>query len=277
VKQRFLADLPASAFALSNADDARGRSMVATTSASVAYYGTGPDALLPWSVERCDERGTAMVIGTDRVRTRLLGDHNAGNLAAAVTAATLLGEDRDRILAAVPRLLGAPGRMQRVASTPVLGLVDYAHTPAALHAALATARRLRREGKLIVVAGCGGDRDARKRPAMGAEIATADVPILTSDNPRSEDPHAIVEAMLSGVPAGRRRSVRVELDRRRAIGLAATLARPGDAVLVAGKGHETTHEIAGAKHPFDDRRELRAALMRSPGASLASAEGSIGR
>ncbi|RDI73916.1 Mur ligase middle domain [Gaiella occulta] len=188
VERRFHADLPASAFALGNADSARGRSMVAATGASVAFYGTGADALLPWSLRRCDEHGMAMRIGPHRVRTRLLGEHTAGSLAAAVTAATLLGENIERVIEAVPLLRGAPGRMQRVASGPVLGLVDYAHTPAALGAALATARRLRPGGKLIVVGGCGGDKDRQKRPAMGAQIATADLPIFTSDNPRSEDP-----------------------------------------------------------------------------------------
>lgn len=270
VKQRFLADLPASAFALSNADDPRGRSMVATTKARIAFYGTGPETLLPWSVQRSDEHGMEILIGTHCVRTKLIGHHNAGNLAAAVTAATLLGEDRERILAAVPRLRGARGRMQRVVSGPVLGIVDYAHTPAALHAALETARVLRPDGKLVVVAGCGGDRDREKRPAMGVQIASADAPIFTSDNPRSEDPHAIVQAMLSGVPARRRPLVRVELDRRLAIQLAASLAEPGDVVLVAGKGHETTHEIAGEKHPFDDSVELRAAFVKTGGRPAAA-------
>lgn len=212
----------------------------------------------------------AIRIGPHRLRTTLLGEHNAGNLAAAVTAATLLGENIERVIQAVPLLRGAPGRMQRVASGPVLGLVDYAHTPAALQVALATARGLRPDGKLIVVAGCGGDRDREKRPAMGAQIATAETPIFTSDNPRSEDPHAIVAAMLAGVPARRCSFVRIELDRRRAIALAASLAEPGDIVLVAGERHETTHEIAGEKHPFDDRAELRAALedRKTPGRPL---------
>lgn len=129
-----------------------------------------------------------------------------------------------------------------------------------MRAALATARGLG-AGALIVVGGCGGDRDPGKRPAMGAAMATADVSILTSDNPRSEDPRAIVDAMLSGVPTARRAHMRVELDRRRAIELAARLAEPGAVVLVVGKGHETTHEIAGVKHPFDDAVELRAAIV----------------
>jgi UDP-N-acetylmuramoyl-L-alanyl-D-glutamate--2,6-diaminopimelate ligase len=122
---------------------------------------------------------------------------------------------------------------------------------------------LRPDGKLIVVGGCGGDRDRQKRPAMGALLATVDIPIFTSDNPRSEDPQAIVEAMLCDIPARARAGVYVELDRRRAIRRAAALAEPGDVVLVTGKGHELTHEIAGEQHPFDDRVEVRAALLRS--------------
>lgn len=198
-------------------------------------------------------------IGPHVVSTSLVGEHNASNLAAAVTAAILLGEDLERVLMAVPKLRGAPGRMQRVVCGPVLGIVDYAHTPEAVRLALAAGRSLRPDGRLIVVAGCGGDRDMQKRPAIGGALATADAAIFTSDNPRSENPETIVAAMLSGVPPARRRFVHVELDRRRAIHLAARLARPGDILLALGKGHETTQEIAGAAYPWDDALELRAA------------------
>ena len=260
VKQRFLGDLPAHAFALANADDRYGRFMVATTKARVAFYGRGPEALLPWSLERLDERGAVVGIAGRRVRTRLLGEHNAGNLAAAVTAATLLGEDLERVLQVVPRLSGPPGRMQRVAAGSVLALVDYAHTPESLGRALASARSLRPGGKLIVVGGCGGDRDPGKRAAMGAALATADVPIFTADNPRSEDPCAIVESMLGDLGPRELQRVIVELDRRRAIRQAVRLAEAGDTVLLVGKGHEGSQEIAGTKHAWDDAAELRAAL-----------------
>jgi UDP-N-acetylmuramoyl-L-alanyl-D-glutamate--2,6-diaminopimelate ligase len=273
VKQRFLADLPASAFALANADDARCRYMVATTRARIAFYGGDAEAMLPWSVAHCSERGMHVRIGCHRARTRLIGDHNAGNLAAAVTAAALLGEDVERIVAAVPRLRGARGRMERVVPGPVLGIVDYAHTAEALRLAIEAARRLRPDGKLILVGGCGGDRDNEKRPGMGAEIAIADVPIFTADNPRSEDPRTIVSAMLSGVPATSRGRVRIELDRSRAIELAASFAEPGDVVLVVGKGHETYQEVAGAKQPWDDAAALRAALQSRRGRSQARGPG----
>ena len=262
VKQRFLGDLPEAAFALSNADDERGRYMVETTRARVTYYGRGPEALLPWSVHERDEWGMGISFGPHRARTTLIGDHNAGNLAAAVTAAALLGVDGVEIAESIPRVRGARGRLQRVVGRPVLGIVDYAHTPGALRHALATARALRPRGKLLVVGGCGGDRDHLKRPAIGALIATADVPVFTADNPRSEAPQAIVEAMLEGAPARRRAAVRIELDRGHAIELAVREADAGDVVLVTGKGHETTHECASEVHPFDDCVELRAALER---------------
>ena len=260
VKQRFLGDLPASAFALTNADDRYGRFMVATTAARIAFYGCGAEALLPWSLERCDERGSVVRIARRRVRTRLLGEHNAGNLAAAVTAATLLGADLERVLGAVPQLTAPRGRMQRIAGGPVLAIVDYAHTPESLVRVLASVRSLRPGGKLIVVGGCGGDRDTGKRAGMGAALATADVPIFTADNPRSEDPVAIVESMLGGLDPGERPRVIVELDRRRAIRQAVRIAEPGDAVLLVGKGHERSQEIAGTKHRWDDAAELRHAL-----------------
>ncbi len=270
VKQRFLGGLPTSAFALANADDERGRFMVATSRARVAFYGSGAQARWPWSLERCNERGTDLLIGPHRVRTPLLGEHNASNLAAAVTAASLLGQDLERVARAIPRLRGPRGRMQRVVAGPVLGIVDYAHTPESLNRMLTSARGLRPGGKLIVVGGCGGDRDRQKRPAMGAAIASADVPIFTSDNPRSEDAEAIVHAMLGGVPRPWKPRVRVALDRRDAIQHAASLAEPGDIVLLVGKGHESSQEIAGTKHPWDDAAELRDALHQAPVSRVAS-------
>jgi UDP-N-acetylmuramoyl-L-alanyl-D-glutamate--2,6-diaminopimelate ligase len=142
---------------------------------------------------------------------------------------------------------------------PYLVLVDYAHTPDAVTALLAEARRLAGAGRVFVVLGCGGDRDRAKRPAMGSAAAIgADVAIFTNDNPRSEDPDEIVAAMLSGVPAGT--DVAVELDRRAAIDLAVTTAKPGDVVVIAGKGHEQGQEADGTVTPFDDRAVVREAL-----------------
>jgi UDP-N-acetylmuramoyl-L-alanyl-D-glutamate--2,6-diaminopimelate ligase len=260
VKQRFFAQLPPSAFALANADDPSAAFMVATTRARVAFYGSRADALLPWSVERRDERGMDVHIGLHHMRTRLVGEHNAGNLAACVSAATLLGEELASVVAVVPHLRGARGRMQLVVAEPVLAIVDYAHTPEAVWLALAAARSLRPSAKLIAVGGCGGDRDSGKRPAIGAALATADAAIFTADNPRSEDPLAIVRAMLAGIPASCRATVQIELDRSRAIGLAVSIAQPGDIILVVGKGHERAQEISGTRHRWDDAAEVRAAL-----------------
>lgn len=278
VKQRFLGDLPAAAFALANADDDLARFMLATTKARCAFYGSGTEALLPWALEHCDEHGMSVRVGHRRVRTSLIGRHNAGNLAAALTAATLLGYDLEQTAPLVPCLEGAPGRMQPVVWGPVLGVVDYAHTPEAVQLALAAARGLRPEGRLLVVAGCGGERDRQKRPAIGGALAMADTAIFTADNPRSEDPEAIAAAMLAGVPPARRRHVQVELDRGRAIQRAARLATPGDVVLLLGKGHETVQEVGATKHPWGDAAQLQRALQHERhGGQRRAASGARGR
>ena len=139
----------------------------------------------------------------------------------------------------------------------LLVLVDYAHTPDALEAAIASVRAVT-QGQVWVVFGCGGDRDAGKRPQMGRVALSADRVVVTSDNPRSEDPEAIVADILAGMPEGH--GATVQLDRAQAIRWALHQARPGDAVLLAGKGHETTQEVAGHKRPFDDRAVARAAM-----------------
>jgi UDP-N-acetylmuramoyl-L-alanyl-D-glutamate--2,6-diaminopimelate ligase len=144
---------------------------------------------------------------------------------------------------------------------PFALLVDYAHTPDGLVQVLSTLRELRPEGRVVLVFGCGGDRDRSKRPEMGRAAGAADVVVVTSDNPRSEDPGAIIDAVLAGVPEGT--PTIVEPDRRSAIAAALHQARPGDVVVVAGKGHEATQDVAGERRPFDDRavaRELLAAM-----------------
>jgi murein peptide amidase A len=227
--------------------------MVATTAARVAFYCRGQEALLPWSLERCDEGGSVVRIGSQPVRTRLLSEHNASNLAAAVTAASLVGADLESVLRAIPCLTGPRGRMQRVAPGRVLAIVDYAHTPESLSRVLASARSLHPSGKLIVVGGCGGDRGRKKRPAMGAAIAAADVPIFTADYPRFEDPRAIIDTMLSGLSPSEQRRVRVELDRRRAIQQAVHVAEPGDVILLASPGSPTSSDPAAgreARHAY---------------------------
>ncbi len=198
--------------------------------------------------------------------TQLAGDFNLANAALAVVGLVAAGVEPVVAAAGVAACPGVPGRMERVAAQGVLALVDFAHTPDALRRLLATVRPLVAEGgRLLVVIGCGGDRDPHKRPVMGAiAVRDADVAVLTSDNPRSEDPAAIVAAMRVGaddaVADGAGGHLEVDTDRRAAIGLACALAQDGDVVLIAGKGHETGQEIAGVVHPFDDRLVLAEAL-----------------
>ncbi|HEY4315951.1 MAG TPA: UDP-N-acetylmuramoyl-L-alanyl-D-glutamate--2,6-diaminopimelate ligase [Actinomycetes bacterium] len=199
--------------------------------------------------------------------TALAGDFNLANAALAVAMLVTAGLPAQEAAAGVAACPGVPGRMERV---PVEGgpvaLVDYAHSPDALERLLVTARGLAGDGRLVLVVGCGGDRDRHKRPAMGAIAARgADVVVLTSDNPRAEDPAAILVAVHQGAEQARadgaRGEVLVEVDRRSAIRTAVGLAGPSDVVVVAGKGHEQGQETNGVVTPFDDRVELRAALQ----------------
>lgn len=198
----------------------------------------------------------ATPMGEATVRSPLPGVANARNVAAALGAGLLLGAPLADLAHALGEVRGPPGRMERVFGGGVEVWVDYAHTPDALAEALDAVRAVT-PGKVWVVFGCGGDRDRRKRPEMGRASLSADRVLVTSDNPRSEDPEAIVADILAGIPEG---GAVVELDRGRAIHRAVAEAAPGDAVLIAGKGHETTQVLADATVPFDDRAVARAAL-----------------
>jgi UDP-N-acetylmuramoyl-L-alanyl-D-glutamate--2,6-diaminopimelate ligase len=219
------------------------------------------DVTDPWGARLADEvRGVPVVRvdAGDTARTQLLGDFNARNAALAVAALVATGIDRKTAADGVAALSGVPGRMERIdQGQPYLAVVDYAHTPEAV-ARLLDALRPLTSGRLIIVLGCGGDRDAGKRPLMGAAAARgADAAIFTDDNPRSEPSAQILAAMLAGVPAAQRHRVEVEPDRRAAIARAVAAARSGDTVVVAGKGHETGQESGGEVTPFDDRDVLR--------------------
>ncbi len=196
------------------------------------------------------------------MRTALIGAFNVANVLAAYATARLAGYDTEVIAAGLAAPMRVPGRMEPIATgRPFLVFVDYAHTPEALRAALAAARTfVAPASRLLVVFGCGGDRDRAKRPAMGA-VATqmSDVAYLTSDNPRSEDPHAIAREVLADISAERPAPV-VELDRRRAIRLALRAAAAGDVVVIAGKGHESGQTAHGVTVPFDDRVVAREEL-----------------
>jgi UDP-N-acetylmuramoyl-L-alanyl-D-glutamate--2,6-diaminopimelate ligase len=201
-----------------------------------------------------------------QVTIPLSGAFNVDNALLAATVASSLGVDDDLVaegLASVPPI---PGRMEVVPSgLPFAAVIDYAHTPAGLDGALSAARELAGPARVICLFGCGGDRDRGKRPEMGAVAARrADAVVLTSDNPRSEDPMVIIDQIRSGI--GVATELVVEPDRAEAIRVAVTRARPGDVVVVAGKGHETTQVIGGRELPFDDRDELARALAeRSAG------------
>ncbi len=195
----------------------------------------------------------------------LPGDHNRRNALCAVAVGRVLGVSPKSAVEALAGVPVVPGRMEPVdAGQPFAAYVDYAHKPGALEAVLQAARRMGE--RVIVVFGCGGERDRSKRPEMGRLASgLADVAILTSDNPRSEDPMAIIGDVLGGIDGRGRAEVHVEPDRRRAIELAVRQARPGDVLLVAGKGHEVEQEVAGRREPFDDRDEVRRAILRLPG------------
>ncbi len=196
--------------------------------------------------------------GAQQVHTRLIGSYNLENIACAMELGRAAGMDQTTMARALESFPGVPGRLERVSDGEGFEVfVDYAHTDDALRSVISVLRRLT-TGRLIVVFGCGGDRDAGKRPAMGAAAAVADVVVVTSDNPRSEDPAAIIADILRGVAE---RSAFVEPDRREAIRAAIAMCAPGDVLLVAGKGHETTQTVGDTVLPFDDRAVCRALLV----------------
>jgi UDP-N-acetylmuramyl-tripeptide synthetase len=205
----------------------------------------------------------ATPIGNVSVRSPLIGSFNLENLAVAVGIGVALGLAPDVIARGLGAVAGVPGRVERVATDRGFGIfVDYAHTPDALERVMAALRPITR-GRLIVVFGCGGDRDKSKRPIMGQLVARdADLPIVTSDNPRTEDARAIVDLIVDGVRRERAGDFVVEIDRRAAIEQAIAAARPGDVVLIAGKGHEDYQIVGKVKHHFDDREEAAAALAK---------------
>jgi UDP-N-acetylmuramoyl-L-alanyl-D-glutamate--2,6-diaminopimelate ligase len=220
-------------------------------------FGAGADADVRAEDLELTPDGARFRAAGIELRTHLRGRFNVENVLGVVAASRLLGIEDDAIAAGVEALRGVPGRLEPVdEGQPFTVLVDYSHKPGALERVLREARELSR-ARVLCVFGAGGDRDRGKRPVMG-RIASelADVAIVTSDNPRSEDPQAIVDEIVAGVSG----DVEVEVDRRRAIERALELAAPGDVVVIAGKGHEQGQEIAGRMLPFDDRAIAREAL-----------------
>ncbi|TDC74213.1 UDP-N-acetylmuramoyl-L-alanyl-D-glutamate--2,6-diaminopimelate ligase [Streptomyces hainanensis] len=259
--------------AVVNLDDEYGRRLAADAGVAVTTYSAEghPDA--DWRAEGVELGplgSTFTAVGPAGARVRavapLPGPFNVSNALAAIVALAVAGADPQTAADGVGAVPGVPGRLERVdAGQPYLAVVDYAHKPDAVESVLHALRKVT-EGRLHAVLGCGGDRDPHKRQRMGAALARlADTAVLTSDNPRSEDPLAILAAMLAGaaeVPTHERGTVLVEEDRAAAIEAAVARAEAGDVVLVAGKGHERGQDIAGVIRPFDDRQELRAAIER---------------
>ena len=258
-KKSFFDSLPVQAFALVNIDDKVGEVMVQNTKADKYTYSlrTMADYKCRVLEERLD--GTSLVINGKDIEVLFTGRFNAYNLLSVYGASVLLGFDPDEVAVKMSMLLPVSGRFQTIhAPQGYTAVVDYAHTPDALVNVLSTVRDvLGNKGNIITVCGCGGNRDAGKRPIMAREAANrSDRVIFTSDNPRDEDPEEILREMIAGLDADTNNYVKIT-DRREAIRTACMLAQRGDVVIVAGKGHEDYQEIKGVKHHFDDREELK--------------------
>jgi UDP-N-acetylmuramoyl-L-alanyl-D-glutamate--2,6-diaminopimelate ligase len=262
-KKIFFDGLSAQAFALINADDKHAEVMVQNTVAKVSNYSLTKIADFRARVIENRIEGLHLELNSIPLHVRLVGKFNASNLLAIYGAAILLGEDEDNVLTSLSKLKPAEGRFDLVTGKkPVSAVVDYAHTPDALQNVLSTLIQVRQPGsRLICIVGCGGDRDRTKRPEM-ARIAVmhADQVILTSDNPRTESPEAILDEMWEGVPADKRDQVMRITERKEAIRTGVMIAKPGDIILVAGKGHEKYQEVHGQRFPFDDKKVLAEAL-----------------
>jgi UDP-N-acetylmuramoyl-L-alanyl-D-glutamate--2,6-diaminopimelate ligase len=258
-KKAFFDGLPKNAFALTNIDDRNGNVMLQNTKAHKKTYALKSMADFKAKILENQFGGLLLHIDSEEVWFKMVGSFNAYNLLAVYATAMLLDQDKAKVLTSLSKLHGAEGRFDYViAPNKIIGIVDYAHTPDAVQNVLSTVHDIRKGNeKVITVIGCGGDRDKTKRPVM-AKVACewSDKVILTSDNPRSEEPAQIINDMEVGVDAKYKRSTVSIVDRREAIKTACMLAQPGDIILLAGKGHEKYQEIKGVKNHFDDKEEL---------------------
>lgn len=262
-KKMFFDMLPASAFALVNADDKSGPYMLQNTRARKYTYSLRGDADFRGRIRESRLDGTLMSFNGHDVEVNFTGRFNAYNLLSVYGASLLLGFDADKVLVNMSRLVPVAGRFQTIRSREgKVAIVDYAHTPDALVNVLDTIRDIvGTSGRILTVVGAGGNRDHGKRPMMAREAATrSDLLFLTSDNPRFEEPDAIIADMRAGLDDRQAATATCVTDRREAIREAIAQARPGDVVLIAGKGHENYQEVQGVKHHFDDREEVLAAF-----------------
>ena len=262
-KKAFFDGLPVDAAALINLDDRRGRVMVQNTAARTVTYSLQQPADFKGRLLENTLEGLQLEINGTAFYSRLIGRFNAHNLLAAYACGSVLGEESGQLLRVLSSLMPPEGRFDHFqGGDAITGIIDYAHTPDALEKVLETLSTLKpANSRIIVVVGCGGDRDRAKRPVMAALAAQfGDQVILTSDNPRTEDPEAILEEMEKGIPAGMEARVLSITNRKQAIETAVRLAKRKDIILVAGKGHEKYQEIQGKKYPFDDKAILQQAL-----------------
>ncbi len=258
-KKLFFDHLPSDAFALTNVDDKNGKVMIQNTKAAKYSYSLQTMADFKCRIIENELHGLFLNIDGVETSTKLVGSFNAYNILAVYAAAILLGEDKIEVLKQLSNLNAAEGRFEYIKSkNNITAIVDYAHTPDALLNVLKTIEAIRTKNEqLITVVGAGGNRDAQKRPIM-AKIASemSDMLILTSDNPRDENPEDILQQMQVGVDISMKRKVLTILNRKEAIKTACAMAKSGDIILVAGKGHEKYQEIKGIKHHFDDKEIL---------------------
>ena len=264
-KKAFFDMLPPSAFALTNIDDKAGRVMVQNTKAKVYTYSLHSDADFRGKVIETRLDGTLMSLNGHELEVRFTGRFNAYNLTDVFGASILLGFPLDEVLVNMSLLVPVSGRFQTFLSPDgVAAIVDYAHTPDALINVLDTIREIvGPKGDVITVVGAGGNRDMGKRPIMAQEaVCRSDYLILTSDNPRDEDPETIIEEMKAGLSHDEMSRTECITDRREAIAKAISMAKPCSVVLVAGKGHETYQEIKGVRHHFDDAEEVKESLAK---------------
>lgn len=261
-KKSFFDSLSKSAFALTNADDKNGEVMLQNCKAIKSAYSLKSMAEYKGKIIESRIDGTTLQINNREVETLFVGKFNAYNLLAVYGAACLLGKEKEEVLRVISMLVPVSGRFQTLSKGGVTAIVDYAHTPDAISNVLQSITEVMRgKGEVISVIGAGGNRDKGKRPIMAQEAAKLSSQlILTSDNPRDEEPEQIIVEMKEGLTAQQLKKCLAITDRREAIRLAVRLAKPGDVILVAGKGHEDYQEIKGVKYHFDDREEIEKAL-----------------
>ena len=260
-KKQFFDNLPVDAFAITNIDDKNGMVMMQNTKAQVRTYSVHSPADFRAKIVECHFEGMYLEINGKEVGVQFIGKFNVSNLLAVYGASVMLGKDEHEVLVALSAMKPVNGRFEALRSpSGYTAIVDYAHTPDALENVLnAIHGVLNGKGQVITVCGAGGNRDKGKRPLMAREaVKQSDKVIITSDNPRFEEPQDIINDMLAGLDDEQMKKVIAIADRRQAIKTACLIAQEGDVILIAGKGHEDYQEIKGVKHHFDDKEEVKA-------------------